>query len=108
MKAVRGAQFWRLTDRFEYGELLFDTLSPLGPRLSKAFTKGIVKWGIRNVRDMEMWNPRLRFLEQTNVLSGYEKIEATPVRLIYRLLWAMPAMSFRDYDLLNRFEYGRG
>jgi methyltransferase (TIGR00027 family) len=92
----------RLTDRLDYGELLFDTLSPLGPRLSKALTKGIVKWGIRNVRDMETWNPSLRFLEQTAVLAGYEKVETTAVRLIYRLLLALP---FGSYDVLNRFEY---
>jgi O-methyltransferase involved in polyketide biosynthesis len=34
----------RVTDRFGNGELLFDALSPAGPRLSKMFTKGIVKW----------------------------------------------------------------
>lgn len=33
----------RLTDRFRGGEMLFDTLSPMGPRLSRMFTKGIVK-----------------------------------------------------------------
>ncbi len=92
----------RLTDRFEHGELLFDTLWPLGPWLSKALTKGIVKWGIRNSRDIERWNRRLRFLEQTSALAGYEKIESTPVRLLYKLLRAMP---MRAYDVLNRFEY---
>jgi hypothetical protein len=61
--------------------VLFDTVSPLGPLLSKVLTKGIIKWGIRNVRDMETWNPRLRFLEQTPVLAGYAKLESTPVRL---------------------------
>jgi O-methyltransferase involved in polyketide biosynthesis len=92
----------RLTDRFDSGELLFDTLWPLAPRLSKAFTKGIVKWGIRDVRDIQTWNPRLRFLEQASVAAGYAQIASTPVRLIYKLVWAMPA---RDYDVLNRFEY---
>jgi O-methyltransferase involved in polyketide biosynthesis len=92
----------RLTGRFDHGELLFDTLSPLGPWLSKAFTKGKVKWGIRNVRDIQTWNPRLRFLEQTSALASYEKIKSTPMRLIYKLLWAMPV---RAYDVLNRFEY---
>jgi len=29
----------RLTDRFGSGELVFDTLSLMGPRLSKVFTK---------------------------------------------------------------------
>jgi methyltransferase (TIGR00027 family) len=92
----------RLTDRFDSGEMLFDTLPPIAPRMSKVFTKGITKWGIRDVRHLQTWNPRLRFLEQTSVLAGYAKIPSTPVRLIYRLLAAMPAAA---YDVLNRFEY---
>jgi O-methyltransferase involved in polyketide biosynthesis len=89
----------RLTGRFDSGEMLFDTLPPIAPRMSKVFTKGITTWGIRDVRDLQTWNPRLRFLEQTSVLAGYAQIEATPVRLVYRLLRALP------YDVLNRFEY---
>jgi hypothetical protein len=74
----------------------------LGPWLSKFLTKGIIKWGIRNVRDIQAWNLRLRFLEQTSAMAGYEKIEATPTRLIYRLSYATPLGA---YDMLNRFEY---
>jgi O-methyltransferase involved in polyketide biosynthesis len=92
----------RLTDRFDSGELQFDTLSRLAPLLSRVLTKGIIKWGIRDVRDLETWNPRLRFLEQTPVLAGYAKIESTPLRLIYKLHAATPA---GNYDVLNRFEY---
>lgn len=91
----------RLTDRFDSGELQFDTLSRLAPLLSKVLTKGIIKCGIRNVRDLETWNPRLRFLEQTPVLAGYPKIESTPLRWIYKLHAATPA---GNYDVLNRFE----
>ena len=93
----------RLTDRFEYGELLFDTISPLGPPLSKAFTNGIVKWGIGDARDMQAWNPALRFVERTSALAGYQKIESTPVRWIYKLFSALP---IGTYDVLNRFQYG--
>ncbi|MGA9679146.1 MAG: class I SAM-dependent methyltransferase [Mycobacterium sp.] len=92
----------RLTDRFDSGELQFDTLSRLAPLLSKVLTKGIIKWGIRNVRDLETWNPRLRFLEQTPVLACYPKIESTPLRWIYKLHAATPA---GNYDVLNRFEF---
>ncbi len=92
----------RLTDRFDCGEMLFDTVWPSAPRLSKAFTKGIVKWGIRDARELQTWNPRLRFLEQTSAVADYEKVGSTVVRLIYKLLCALPA---RDYNLLNRFEY---
>jgi methyltransferase (TIGR00027 family) len=92
----------RLTDRFGSGELLFDTVSPMGPRLSKVFTKGITKWGIRNARELERWNPRLRFLERSSAGALYERIPSTPIRLLWRLIYATPA---RNYDVLNRFAF---
>jgi O-methyltransferase involved in polyketide biosynthesis len=92
----------RLTDRFDSGELLFDTLSPMGPRLSLVFSKGIVKWGIRDVREMEQWNPRLKFLEQTSALTGYERIQETPQRLLYGFFHATPVAK---YDVVNRFAF---
>ena len=92
----------RLTARFDHGEMLFDTLSPVAPPMSKVLTNGIVKWGIRNVRDLEKWNPRLRFLKQRSALAGYQKIESTPVRWIYKLVSVLP---MGDYDMLSRFEY---
>jgi len=95
------ALFDRLTDRFDHGELLFDTLPPIAPRVSKIFTKGITKWGIGDARDIEQWNPRLRFLEQMSTLAGYDQIDVTWVRWIYKLVSATLA---RRYDVLNRFE----
>ncbi len=92
----------RLTDRFGSGELVFDTVSPMGPRLSKVLTKGITKWGIRDVREIEQWNPRLRFLEQSPVGALCERIPSAPVRLLWRLIYATPA---RNYDVLNRFAF---
>ena len=71
----------------------------MGPRLSKVFTKGIVKWGIRDARAIKPWNPRLRFLEQTSVRALYERPSA-PVSLRWRSLYATPV---RNYDMLNRF-----
>lgn len=94
--------FQRLTDRFGSGELLFDTLSPMGPRLSLLFTKGIVKWGIRDAREIETWNPRLRFLEQSSALAGFDTIAETPQRRLYRVLNATP---IRRYDVVNRFAF---
>jgi len=92
----------RLTDRFDSGEMLFDTLSALAPRLSKILTRGIVKWGIGNVRDLESWNPKLRLVEQASATAGYQEIDAGVMRLIYRLQAALP---FPDYDTVNRFTY---
>jgi methyltransferase (TIGR00027 family) len=91
----------RLTDRFEHGEMLFDTLARRAPRLSKIFTKGIVKWGIGDSRELETWNPQLRLVEKASALAGYELIAEMPQRLIYRLLYPLG----RDYDVVNRFVF---
>ena len=92
----------RLTDRFPSGEMLFDTGPPSGPRLSKILTKGITKWGIADPRELEAWNPRLRFVEQSSALAGYESIPYTPQRLIFRLTYATP---MRNFDVVNRFAF---
>jgi len=92
----------RVTARFPTGELLFDTLSPLAPRLSKLVTNDIIKWGIRDAREIETWNLGLRFVEQASALAGYESIPFTPQRLLYRLTYATP---MRNYDVVNRFAF---
>ena len=92
----------RMTDRFRTGELLFDTLSPLAPRLSKLFTNDIIKWGIRDAREIETWNLGPRFVEQASALAGYESIPFTPQRLLFRLTYATP---MRNYDVVNRFAF---
>jgi O-methyltransferase involved in polyketide biosynthesis len=92
----------RLTDRFGNGETLFDTLSPAGPRLSKVFTNGIVRWGIRDAREIEAWGLGLRFVAQVSAVAGYESIPYTPQRLVYRLMHATP---MRNYDVVNRFAF---
>jgi hypothetical protein len=52
--------------------------------------------------DIEQWNPRLRFLDQSSVGALYERIPSAPVRLLWRLVNATPA---RNYDVLNRFAF---
>jgi methyltransferase (TIGR00027 family) len=92
----------RLTDRFSSGELVFDTVSAMGPRLSKVLTKGITKWGIRDARKIEQWNPRLRFLEASSAGALYERIPSARVRLLWRLIYATP---LRNYNVVNRFAF---
>jgi methyltransferase (TIGR00027 family) len=94
--------FARLIDRVGHGELLFDATSPSGPRLSKLFTHGIVKWGLRDAHDIEGWNLGLHFVEQASTMAGYEAIPFTPQRLLYRLIYATP---MRNYDVLYRFTF---
>jgi methyltransferase (TIGR00027 family) len=94
--------FARLIDWVGHGELLFDATSPSGPRLSKLFTHGIVKWGLRDARDIAGWNLGLYFVEQASTMAGYEEIPFTPQRLLYRLIYATP---MRNYDVLYRFAF---
>lgn len=90
----------RLTDRFPSGELLADLLSPWGPRLSKIFTSGIVKWGTRDGHELTLWNPRLHLVESSTFLDP-AKNPLKPQRVFYRLLCAIPAIS--NYDRLYRY-----
>ncbi len=94
--------FARLIDRVGHGELLFDVTSPSGPRLSKLFTHGIVKWGLRDARKIEGWNLGLHFVEQASTMADYESIPFTPQRMIYRLAHATP---MGNYDRLYRFTF---
>ena len=89
----------RLTDRFDCGELFFDTLSRLAPLLSKVLTKRIIKWGIRDARELETWNREWISLGEPPAGPGRGKSESTAVRLMYMFFMA------RRYDVLNRFEY---
>lgn len=92
----------RLTDRFSRGELVFDTLSPMGPRISRWFQGGLVRWGIRDAGEPTRWNPRLRRMEQTSSLDGYQAIPYAPQRLLFRLMHATPA---RNFDVVHRFAF---
>lgn len=88
----------RLTDRFGTGELLADVLSPWGPRISELATSGIVTWGTRDGRELQRWNPRLHYLDHSSAMADYATIPLTTQRILYRVLYAMPAI--RDYDRL--------
>src|SRR5271165_18151 len=58
--------------------MLFDTLSRCGPRLSRPFTSGIVKWGINDTRDIERWDARLRRIAHTSALAVRRDCASTP------------------------------
>jgi O-methyltransferase involved in polyketide biosynthesis len=88
----------RLVDRFDTGELLADFLSNWSPRLS-----GLIKWGTRDGREITRWDARLRLIEDSSVVAGFDKIPLSRQRLLYRMAYAMPAL--RNYDRLFRFEF---
>ena len=56
------------------GELLADLLSEWGPRLSRILTSGIIKWGTRDGGEITRWDARLRLIEDSPVMAGFDKI----------------------------------
>ncbi|ORV19693.1 class I SAM-dependent methyltransferase [Mycobacterium celatum] len=92
----------RLLDRFDHGELLADLEAPWAPRLSKIFTKGIVKSGTRDGRESSEWNPRLKLVEITPIVDPAQ-IPLRPQRAFYRLVGAIPVV--RNFDRLFRFRF---
>jgi O-methyltransferase involved in polyketide biosynthesis len=93
----------RLVDRFDTGELLADLLTRWGPRLSRVFTSGFIKWGTPDGSEITRWDARLRLIEDSSVMAGFDKIPLTPQRLLYRTMHAIPTV--RKYDRLFRFAF---
>ena len=93
----------RLVDRFDTGELLADLLSVWALRLSRVFLSGMVKWGTRDGGEITRWDARLRLIEDSSVMAGFDKIPLTPQRLLYRMQHVIPAT--RNYDRLFRFAF---
>jgi O-methyltransferase involved in polyketide biosynthesis len=93
----------RLVDRFDTGELLADLLSKWGPRLSSIFTSGLIKWGTRDGGEITLWEARLRLIEDSPVIAGFDKIPLTRQRLLYHMQHVIPAT--RNYDRLFRFAF---
>jgi O-methyltransferase involved in polyketide biosynthesis len=93
----------RLVDRFDTGELLADLLSAWGPRLSRILTSGIIKWGTRDGGEITHWDARLRLIEDSSIIAGFDKIPLTPQRLLYRMQYVIPAT--RNYDRLFRYAF---
>ncbi|GAA2852707.1 class I SAM-dependent methyltransferase [Streptosporangium fragile] len=88
----------RLTDHFPSGELLFDGMAPWVTRMIKVF-----HWGVRDGREIERWNPRLRCVAQVSFGAGYERIPVRRYRLVYRLGNGIP--TWRRMSQLFRFAF---
>ncbi|WP_163737387.1 class I SAM-dependent methyltransferase [Mycobacterium gallinarum] len=93
----------RLVDRFDSGELHADLLSKMGPRLSKVAMGGIIKWGTRDGLEITRWDDRIRLVDDSPVMAGFEKISPARQRLLYRAAHAVP--TWRNYDRLFRYAF---
>ena len=72
----------RLVDRFDTGELLADLLSEWGPRLSRVFTSGFIKWGTRDGGAITHWDAQLRLIEDSSIMARFDKIVPALVRSV--------------------------
>ncbi|HEV7652675.1 MAG TPA: class I SAM-dependent methyltransferase [Actinophytocola sp.] len=77
----------RLTDRFDTGELIFDAVAPWITRVSKPF-----RWGTRDGREIERWNPRLRCLAREPFATGYRRIPIPGYRRLFGFMNATPGL----------------
>ncbi|KUI18896.1 methyltransferase [Mycobacterium sp. GA-1285] len=92
----------RLLDRFQTGVLLADLLSPWGPRISR-LRSGIIKWGTRDGGEPTRWDPRLRLIDESSVIAGFEKIPLRRPRALYRMQNAIATT--RNYDRIFRYAF---
>ncbi|MGV8092661.1 MAG: class I SAM-dependent methyltransferase [Mangrovibacterium sp.] len=72
--------FNAITNHFNKVEMLFEMLSPLlvgkskhHDALKKTGGKAEFKWGIRDTKEMERWNNRIRYIEEWNYFDFYRK-----------------------------------
>ncbi|MFC4907555.1 class I SAM-dependent methyltransferase [Actinomadura gamaensis] len=93
-EAEVGRLLHRLTDRFATGELLFDGLAPWAVRMN-----GLFRWPVRDGHQIERMNPALTLAGEVPITAHGDLIPARPVRLVYKLMHAVPALrnSLVDY-----------
>jgi len=77
----------RLTDRFDTGELVFDAVAPWLTRLPTPF-----RWGTRDGRELERWNPRLRCLAREPFATHHRRIPVPRYRRLFRIMNATPGL----------------
>lgn len=93
----------RLLDRYDTGELIADFLSPWGPRMSRIFTRGLIKWGTRDGGEITRWEPRLKAVDSSPIMAGFQQIPLPRQKLLYRAQYALPAL--RNYDRIYRYMF---
>lgn len=88
----------RLTDRFGLGELLFDGLAPRLTRLPGPF-----RWGIRDPRQIERWNPRLHLAARVPFATHFAWIPVRGYRVLYRVMNGIPGLRSMFQELRFTF-----
>jgi O-methyltransferase involved in polyketide biosynthesis len=73
--------FQSISEEFEGCEIAFDYSSPRGVRIAnkKVIERGgmdksaYLKWGIKNIYELEKWNPKMKILENMKMFDDYKK-----------------------------------
>ncbi|WP_020496577.1 class I SAM-dependent methyltransferase [Sciscionella marina] len=99
----------RLTERFPYGELIFDGFLPWVPKLTQLMKKLLgeryeyppYRTGIRDGSDIERWNPRLRCRERVAIMDRIGETNTGRDRIL-RLMRRFDCL--RNMLCLFRFE----
>lgn len=101
--------FTRLAEHFPRSEMLFEMLAPFAVGKSKHHetvkkidSQAEFKWGIKNSRDMEVWHPAIRFVEEWNYFDFYKQKWGF-LGMIARLPFIRPHMACRIVHL--KFDY---
>ncbi|KJK45404.1 methyltransferase [Lentzea aerocolonigenes] len=102
----------RITDRFPGGELIFDGVMPWIARTTQVLKKYFSRWfydypaywtPMRDGRDVERWNPRIRFRDEAAIMARYDQVPDPGVRRLYR--FGVRFAGFRNYLRVFRAEF---
>ncbi|HEX4213979.1 MAG TPA: class I SAM-dependent methyltransferase [Candidatus Dormibacteraeota bacterium] len=94
----------RLTEHFGEGDLVLDVMSSPMARLSGLL--GYTLWGLDDPREIERWCPRLRLIDDADVLAARARIPLAGLRLYTRAMSWIPA--YRRMIRPLRFRLSKG
>lgn len=104
--------FNKLAGEFEHCELVFDYSSPQGIKIAnrKVIKNGgmdesaYLKWGIKNIYDIEKWNNKITVLQSMKMFHDHKKKYPLIKRLGMSITDAMAVMSLAHIEIENRLK----
>jgi O-methyltransferase involved in polyketide biosynthesis len=88
----------RLTDRFLFGELIFDALAPWVTRFSDS-----IYWGVATGRDVERMNQRLRLVDEVFLTAHHRQVPIWRYRAVLHFMNTLPGVRSMARQL--RYEF---
>jgi methyltransferase (TIGR00027 family) len=101
--------FQRIVAHFPTGQLAFDAYNSLGIRAARNHksiraTGAVIGWGTDSPRELESWNPRLKFIEEWSFMGadGVNKLPPLP-RFMLKLSSLIPKI--KNLHRLLRYQF---